>query len=181
MPPILLIGIALALDAFGVSLGVGCGKRLTLSEKALIVISFSFFQFFFALAGALLGGFIDTNLFSITGYISGGIIFLLGVLLFREGYKNEEECIYRKLDFWTYIILGISVSIDALGIGFSVLYDLDLLLISSKSIIIGIVTMILTISSFLIVNYIKQFGLVEKYADYIGGTILIIFGLKMLI
>ncbi len=181
MPPIFLIGIALALDAFGVSLGIGCGKKLKISEKAAIVISFSFFQFLFALVGALLGGFIDTNLFSITGYISGSIIFLLGLLLFREGYKNKEECIYRELSLWTYIILGMSVSIDALGVGFSVLYDLNLLLLSSRSIIIGIITMGLTVVSFLIVNYIKQFALVEKYADYIGGTILIIFGLKMLI
>jgi putative Mn2+ efflux pump MntP len=178
---ILVISLALALDAFGVSLGLGCGSELKKKEKLGIVFSFGFFQFFFAFLGAVVGNYIDANFFTITGYMSGIVILFLGILLFREGYKKEEECIYTNLTFWTYVVLGISVSIDALGVGFSILYNFGLKLISGQAIIIGIITAGLTILSFIVVRYIKRFAIVEKYADYIGGTILIIFGLKMIL
>ncbi|MFO7819248.1 MAG: manganese efflux pump [Halanaerobacter sp.] len=178
---ILLIAVALALDAFGVALGVGCGTDLKAKEKFGIIFSFAFFQFFFALLGAGLGNYINKNIFNITGYISGLVIFLIGLLLIREGYKDDEVCIYCNLKLWTYIVLGISVSIDALGVGFSVLYNLNLSTIFSGTLIIGLVTSILTLLAFVLTNYIKNFMIVEKYADYIGGIVLILFALKMII
>ncbi|MBM7556452.1 manganese efflux pump [Halanaerobacter jeridensis] len=178
---IIFIALALALDAFAVALGVGCGTQMKLREKSGIVISFAFFQFLFALLGAGLGNYIDKNIFNITGYISGTMILLIGMLLLWEGYKDDEACMYANLEFWTYIVLGISVSIDALGVGFSALYNFDLSLIFGNTLIIGLITAILTGTSFIVVKYIKNFLIVEKYADYIGGVVLIIFGLKMII
>lgn len=181
MTNIIFIAVALALDAFGVALGIACGTELKRGEKVGIIISFAFFQFLFAFLGAGLGSYIDSNLFNITGYISGMIILIIGFLLLWEGYKEDEACIYVNLELWTYIVLGVSVSIDALGVGFSVLYPLNLLLTFSNTLVIGIIAAVLTIFSFVLVNYIKNFIIVEKYADYIGGLVLVLFGLKMII
>lgn len=176
MISVIPIAIALALDAFGVALGIGCGSQIKSQEKLGLIFSFGLFQFLFSLLGAIVGNYIDSHFFSISGYVSGLIILLLGLFLIKEGYQQEETYIYHNLTFMTYIILGVSVSIDALGVGFSVLYNLNLVTIISKTIVIGVVTSLLTFSSLVIANYIKNFSLVEKYADYLGGIILVVLG-----
>jgi putative Mn2+ efflux pump MntP len=178
---IFIFGLALSFDAFGVALGIGCGKRLNLKETASIIFSFAFFQYLFAFLGGIVGNLINSNLFNISGFFSGAVIILLGILLLKEGYENDEDCVYYDLDFWKYIVLGISVSIDALGVGFSVLFKYPISTLIINSIIIGIITLVVTLFSLKIVKFIRNFTLVEKYSAYMGGLILIIFGLKMLL
>lgn len=159
-------------------MAIGCGTITNLKEKFMVIFSFGFFQFFFALLGGLAGNYIDQNFFTISNYFSGTVIFLLGIFLIREGYKNGEECIYRKLSFWTVVVLGVSVSIDALGAGFSMLFSLDYYLILQDALIIGLIASIITTAAFKIVNYIKHIALVEKYADFVGGVILLLIGIN---
>lgn len=159
-------------------MAIGCGTYTNFKDKTKLIFSFGFFQFLFALLGGAVGSYINHNFFNISNYLSGTIIFLLGILLIKEGYKNNEECIYRKLNFWTIIILGVSVSIDALGVGFSLLFKSDYYLIFKNSIIIGIIASIITAAAFKAVEYIKHISLVEKYADYIGGIILLLIGIN---
>src|SRR6056297_697980 len=176
---IILIAVALALDASGVSMGVACGTKLNMKNRISLILSFGFFQFLLALSGALLGNFINTRIIRISDIASGVIIFIIGIILFREGFKREEECIYRRLTFWTVAILGISVSIDALGIGFSIMHKEMFLNMLNKSLIIGIVAAIFTMFSLYIIRYLKKIILIEKYSDFIAGIILIIFGINM--
>lgn len=177
---ILLVAFALGLDAAGVTLAIGCGKATNLIEKYKVIFSFGLFQFLFALIGGLAGNYIDHNFFTISNYFSGTVIFILGILLIREGYKNEEECIYRNLNFWTIVVLSVSVSLDALGAGFSLLFDFEQLIIFQDSLLIGLAASVMTVFSFIIVNYIKHIALVEKYANYIAGIILLIMGFNSL-
>ena len=176
---ILLVALALALDAAGVTMAIGCGTKTNLIERLKVIFSFGFFQFFFALSGGLVGNYIDKNLFTISNYFSGIIIFLLGLFLIREGYKNGEECIYRQLNFWTVVVLGVSVSIDALGAGFSLLFDLNYIRILKDALIIGVIASLVTAAAFKIIHYIKHIAVVEKYADYVGGFILLLIGINI--
>jgi len=178
---IILIAVALALDASGVSMGVACGTKLNMKNRISLVLSFGFFQFLLALSGALLGNFINTRIIIISDIASGVIIFIIGIILFREGFKREEECIYRRLTFWTVAILGISVSIDALGVGFSIMHKEMFLNMLNKSLIIGIVAAIFTMFSLYIIRYLKKIIIIEKYSDFIAGIILIIFGINMIL
>ena len=178
---IILIAVALALDASGVSMGVACGTKLNMKNRISLILSFGFFQFLLALSGALLGNFINTRIIRISDIASGVIIFIIGIILFREGFKREEECIYRRLTFWTVAILGISVSIDALGVGFSIMHKEMFLNMLNKSLIIGIVAAIFTMFSLYIIRYLKKIILIEKYSDFIAGITLIIFGINMIL
>jgi len=178
---IILIGVALALDASGVSMGVACGTKLNMKNRISLVLSFGFFQFLLALSGALLGNFINTRIIRISDIASGVIIFIIGIILFREGFKREEECIYRRLTFWTVAILGISVSIDALGVGFSIMHKEMFLNMLNKSLIIGIIAAVFTMFSLYIIRYLKKIIIIEKYSDFIAGIILIIFGINMIL
>ncbi|MGM0414814.1 MAG: manganese efflux pump MntP family protein [Bacillota bacterium] len=177
---IIILGTALSLDAFGVALGLGCGTKLNIKEESSIILSFGFFQFLFALTGALIGNFINTNIIQISATFSGLIILILGIYLINEGRQIEEECIYYNLNLVKYIALGIGVSIDALGVGFSTLYNQQVNILIFNSVIIGLITATLTFLSFKTVNYIRNFKIVEKYSDYIGGIILVLFGLTMI-
>ena len=178
---IILIAVALALDASGVSMGVACGTKLNMKNRISLVLSFGFFQFLLALSGALLGNFINTRIIRISDIASGVIIFIIGIILFREGFKREEECIYRRLTFWTVAILGISVSIDALGVGFSIMHKEMFLNMLNKSLIIGIIAAVFTMFSLYIIRYLKKIIIIEKYSDFIAGIILIIFGINMIL
>ena len=178
---IILIAVALALDASGVSMGVACGTKLNMKNRISLILSFGFFQFLLDLSGKLLGNFINTRIIRISDIASGVIIFIIGIILFREGFKREEECIYRKLTFWTVAILGISVSIDALGVGFSIMHKEIFLNMLYKSLIIGIIAAIFTMFSLYIIRYLKKIIIIEKYSDFIAGIILIIFGINMIL
>ncbi|MFO7815840.1 MAG: manganese efflux pump [Halanaerobiales bacterium] len=178
---IFLIAVALSLDASGVSMGIACGTKLNTRNSFSLIISFGFFQFLLALLGGLLGDFINTQIIKISDVMSGFIILAIGIILFREGFKKEEECIYRRLDILSVILLGISVSIDALGVGFSVLHQEFFFNMLYKSIIIGLVASLFTYISLVIIRYLKNIIILEKYADFIAGIILIIFGFNMIL
>lgn len=178
---IILVAVALALDASGMSMGIACGTRLNFKNRMFLIFSFGFFQFLLALSGALLGNYINTKIIKITDITSGIIILLIGIILFKDGFKKEEECIYRRLTFWTVIILSISVSIDALGIGFSVMHKEILFNMINKSLVIGFIASLFTFLSLNIIRYLEKIIIIEKYSDFIAGVILIIFGINMIL
>ncbi|KAJ50879.1 putative Mn2+ efflux pump MntP [Clostridium tetanomorphum] len=174
-----LIAIALSLDAFGVALCVGLNRLATLKYKILCAISFGFFQFLFSIIGAYSGFLFNTYIVSVPKIIGGIVIVLVGILMIKEGLENKEECAIVKPLMW--IILGISVSIDAMVVGFTALNNIASLNIMLKdTIFIGFITLIISIFAFTIAKYLNRIEVVGKYADYIGGVILVIFGLKMI-
>lgn len=175
-----VIAVALGLDAFGVALSLGLDKRITKRLAILFVLSFGFFQFLFVLIGGLAGNLFNTYIFCIPNIVGGTIILLVGILMLKEGLSNEEKI--PKLHFMLVLLLGICVSIDALVVGFSsfnIFYLKEILL--KNSIIVGIITSSLTAFSFLLSKHIRKVNFVKEYAELLGGTILILFGLKMII
>lgn len=174
-----LIAFALSLDAFGVALSVGLSPQVRRRGKILFAVSFGFFQFLFSIIGAYAGAMFNSYIMKVPGVIGGLVTALVGILMVKEGFSEKKECILAKTKM--YFILGISVSIDALVIGFTVLNNINSsYLIISYTIYIGIVTLILSLTGFFISRYLKKINLVCKYADYLGGIVLIIFGIKMM-
>lgn len=176
---ILLIGIALAMDASAIALSIGINSSVKRNNKLLFALSFGFFQFLFTFIGALSGMLFEIYITSIPTIIGGVIIAIVGVMMIKEGMEEKDECILLKTKM--YFILGISVSIDALVVGFTAFNKMiNISELFRASIIIGIVTLVLSISAFFASRYAQKVNLISKYADYIGGIILIVFGLKMI-
>ncbi|MEW8956301.1 manganese efflux pump [Clostridium sp.] len=175
---LMLIAIALSLDAFGVALSIGLNCEVKTSSKILFILSFGFFQFFLSFLGAYIG-YIFTSFAAVPNIIGGMIISIIGVMMIKEGFENKEECILLKKRM--YLILGVSVSIDALVVGFITLNTIkDIGPLLSSTLIIGVTTLILTSFAFILSKYLNKIQFISKYADFIGGGILIIFGLKMM-
>jgi putative Mn2+ efflux pump MntP len=175
---ILSIAFALSLDAFGVALSIGLNKGLGYRKKILFCISFGFFQFLFALIGALIGIIFNRFITSVPNLIGGMIVGAVGVMMIVEGFNKKEENILFNPKM--YIVLGVSVSIDAMVVGFTALNSLNFYQLMINCLIIGIVSLIMTGIAFIISRYLRKIKLVSRYAEYIGGIILIIFGLKMI-
>lgn len=174
-----IIAFALSLDAFGTALSIGLDKNVKFKHKILFSLSFGFFQFFLSLIGAYLGFYFNTYIISIPKIIGGIIIILVGLVMIIEGFDKNKESIF--IDSKMYFILGISVSIDAMVIGFTALNNIESnIIILNSTLFIGIVTFIISAIAFFISKLLKKIEIVSRYADYIGGIILILFGANMI-
>ncbi|WP_139905392.1 manganese efflux pump [Clostridium thermarum] len=174
-----LIALALSLDAFGVALSIGLNPGVKLKNKFIFCLSFGFFQFLFSFVGSYAGIYFTNNIKALPHLFGGIIILIVGVLMVKEGFEEKQECLLFTGKM--YIILGASVSIDALVVGFTMFGSMvsfqNTLL---YTVIIGLVTFVISVTAFIISRYLNKISLVARYADYIGGIILIIFGLRMI-
>ncbi len=175
---VILIGIILAMDAFGVTLSIGLNSILTYKNKMKFILSFAFFQFLFTYIGGAAGYLFDVYIVSISSLAGGIILLLIGILMILDGLKSEKNDMLERNS--TCVILGISVSIDALVVGFTTLHNLNsALLLALDSLMIGLITLVICLSGLFLCKYIRKINFISKYADFLAGIILILFGLKM--
>lgn len=176
---LLMISLALSLDAFGVAISVGLDDEVRLKNKLLFSVSFGFFQFLFALIGAYSGILFNTYIAAVPKVIGGMLISIVGVLMVKEGLNSKKEDIL--LNAKMYFVLGVSVSIDAMVIGFTAFNGVESnILRLNYTMLIGGVTFIISAVGFIIAKYLRRIEVVSMYADYLGGIILIFFGIKMM-
>ena len=177
---IFLIGIGLAMDAAAVSLA----KGMSLSKEHLLQYAFKL-AFFFGLFQAimpLIGYFAGTQFASyiqqVDHWIAFVLLVLIGINMLKESNEQKEEdvCII-SIPYKAILLLAIATSIDALAIGVSFAFlNVN---IYYAILIIGITTFLI---SFACVCLGKQVGSVfQKYAERLGGSILILLGIKILI
>lgn len=182
---VLLIPIALALDAFGVSFSLGFSNKYKFKQLIFFCLSFGFFQFLFSFVGGIFGDLVNSYILAIPKVFGGVIILIVGILMLKEAFsksneEENEEISKKKLFNNLYITLGISVSIDALIVGFTAYNSYSLGIIFLNTILVGVVTLIICLFAILLSTYLKKVSLISKYADFLGGVILILFGVRMI-
>lgn len=175
---VMWIAIAVSLDASGVALCIGLNEKATTKNKVFFSISFGFFQFLLSFLGGFSGKLFSENIASVPSIIGGMIISVVGVMMIKEGMENEAYS--PLLNIKMYFLLGISVSIDAMVVGFATLCGTDVTKLLMYTLIIGLVALVMCTIAFIISKHLSKIKLISKYADYIGGIILILFGLKMM-
>lgn len=180
---ILLIPIALSLDAFGVSLSLGFSNKYKFKQLMLFCLSFGFFQFLFSFIGGMFGEVVNSYILTIPKFFGGIVILFVGIMMLKNAFLKEDNDDEEKSNkFFTnlYITLGISVSIDALVVGFTAYNSYNINLIILNTLLVGLVTLIFCIIAVLLSSYLRNINFIGKYADFLGGIILILFGLKMI-
>ena len=175
---IFYIAFALAMDAFGVSLVIGLNNSLNLFKKLLYCFSFGFFQFLLAFLGAEFGSIFCAYIVAIPNLAGGVVLFLVGLMMIKQGNEDRNQLLLveRKM----YYILGISVSIDAMIVGFSTLNKENFAYVFLSSWIIGIITFVLCVFAIKIAKFLHKIKFVDRYANYFAGIILILLGIKMI-
>ncbi|MBW6408628.1 manganese efflux pump MntP [Clostridium weizhouense] len=175
----ILIGTALAMDALGVTLGIGVNPLLKKINKIKFILSFTIFQFLFTYIGGILGYLFDTYVATISSIAGGIIMGIIGLLMIIDGLKNEDSILLIKNS--TCIILGISVSIDALVIGFTNFHHLGTnTLLFLYALLMGLIAMFICTIGFWACRYIKRIRFINRYANFLGGIFLILFGAKII-
>ena len=175
---IALIGIALAMDAFAVSICKGLAmSKMSYKKTIIIALFFGVFQALMPLLGYFLGNAFASSIAAIDHWIAFILLGLIGINMIKEALDDEIECVDDTLRIGDLIMLSIATSIDALAVGITFAF-FKVSILSAIS-IIGIITFILCVIGVKIGNV---FG--EKYkskAEIIGGIILILIGFKILI
>ena len=177
---ILFIGVGLAMDACAVSLakGMGLDKDKVKKYALILALAFGFFQALMPAIGYFAGSHFADYIQSIDHWIAFILLSLIGINMICEGKEEkEDEVKIHSIPFKDILLLAIATSIDALAVGVSFAFLKVNLFLAITT--IGITTFIL---SFVCVLFGKKLGsLFEKYAEYLGGIILILLGIKILI
>lgn len=179
---ILLTGVALAMDAFAVSICKGI-KMPKLRKLHIVIIALFFggFQMLMPLIGWLLGSQFVQYISKFDHWIAFALLAFIGVKMAIESFKHEEEECCKcdsKLDLKELVVLAIATSIDALAVGITFALYPDINILPSIS-IIGIVTFVICAGGVVIGH---KFGAKFKSkAELLGGIVLVIIGLKLLI
>ena len=178
-----LLGIGLAMDAFAVSVCKGLGMRKLNKKQTLIIgLYFGGFQALMPLIGWLLGSQFQKYITRIDHWIAFILLGFIGGKMMIEAIRewNEEETvdvIDAPLDHKNMLVLAVATSIDALAVGITFAF-LNTPIIEAIT-VIGITTMIISILGVVVGNF---FGSRYKSkAEFIGGLILVLLGLKILL
>lgn len=175
---IFLIGIGLAMDAFAVSICKGLSmKKLDWKKAIIIALYFGGFQALMPVIGYFLGTTFESFVVQVDHWIAFLLLGFIGGNMIKESFDDELEKCNDNVDFKTMFVLAIATSIDALAVGITfALLDVNIILSVA---IIGIITFILSMFGVKIGN---KFG--NKYqnkAEFVGGLVLILLGIKILL
>lgn len=185
---IILLGAALAMDAFAVSVTKGLECRARYKEVFIIGLFFGGFQALMPYIGWLLGSRFLVLIEAYDHWVAFLILAAIGGKSLYEAIKSnpdEEEAPVRNdancslsLNYSELLLLAVATSIDALAVGitFAVMPEIN---VYSSIAIIGIVTFIISCCG---VGLGKYFG--TKYrrkASIAGGLILLAIGSRILL
>ena len=185
---ILLTGVALAMDAFAVSICKGIQMpRLKKRRLCVIALFFGGFQMLMPLIGWLLGSQFVQYIEKFDHWIAFGLLAFIGVKMAIEAFKGDESCgcECEKLNIKELFLLAIATSIDALAVGLAFSLYPDVNIVVSIS-IIGAVTFVICAVGVLIGHLCIKLGgkmgeKFKKIANLLGGIVLVIIGIKLLV
>jgi len=187
---ILMLGVALATDAFSVTISnTFAFDDHRFSRLMRMPLFFGLFQFAMPLAGYFVGGIAAELIEKYAGIVSLVILGFIGSNMLYSGYKalkedaseeDEEEAQQEAqqgattLSYGKLVFQAVATAIDAFAVGVSFrAHSVDILFASA---LFGIITAILcTIALFIG----KKLGsLLGDRAEMVGGVVLILIGLK---
>lgn len=168
---VLLVAGSLALDVFAVCVGVGM-RGSTTGAKVRIGAAFATAEVTMTLIGTGIGVVAGRFLGDVAGYLGFAALVGIGTYMIVETVRDTG----KPLDLshgWGLFVASLSISIDSLGIGFSILYIGAPLVISLIAIAFASVvstTLGLTLGRLLGVR-------AERSAGIWAGVVLIVTGL----
>lgn len=154
---ILLLGVALAIDAGVVSFAFGLlnqelGSHHKIQRGLLAASAFGFFQFLMLWLGGFVGYFFTFSSFG--NYFQLGVIsifLILGVKCIQESFSLEQRNVSWGIG--SILILSVATSIDALvsGVSLATLPDAHLAAME-----VGVITFIICLGFYVLAQYFKN-------------------------
>ena len=179
MIEVIILAIALSMDAFAVSIGLGATKQHSkVAPLGLIVaLYFGLFQGVMPIIGYLGGKGILSWAESYTPWIAFVLLLLIGAKMIFDSFSEGIEEDISKITHRILLTLAIATSIDAMAAGFSLTLMRINPLIACFT--IGVITFIF---SWLGVLVGTKGGIwLESKAEFLGGITLIFMAIKMIL
>ena len=179
-PTLLVIAVALSMDAFAASLSCGCSMDKFIHSHCLLTsVLFGMFQAVMPLIGWFGVSFLQADwIESLNHWIAFILLGFIGIKMIWESFHPDGEC--RDPDDVFHIknllILAVATSIDALAVGISFSF-LNYPILSAAA-VIGLTTFVLSYAGVRTGHKLSHiFG---ERMETVGGAVLILIGLRIL-
>jgi putative Mn2+ efflux pump MntP len=180
---LMLLAVGVSMDAFAVSICKGLAmKRAGLKEGLTCGIWFGGFQALMPLIGFFLGTLFASAIQAIDHWVAFVLLGFIGANMLKEALEKDCGCCGDEKDadlsVKTMFVMAVATSIDALAVGISLAMAGNVNIVTAV-ILIGLFTCGMSTLGVKIGNVFgSRF---EKKAQFAGGAILILLGVKILL
>ena len=164
------IAISLSMDAFSLALVYGT-KKISLKKKIILSITVGIFHFIMPLLGAITSSKLFLKYLEFSDYLIGIIFIILSIEMLRD---KEEITIIKLKNIWSIIFFATTVSIDSFSVGLAL--SLREETIFKAFLIFSITSCLFTMLGLKLGHKLSTY--LAKKANFLGGIILLIIGLK---
>jgi putative Mn2+ efflux pump MntP len=178
---VLLIAIALAMDAFTVAVASGVVlKKVGIRQTFRLSWHFGLFQAVMPIIGWSIGSGLFHHIEKVDHWVAFSLLAVIGTRMILGALKSEAEKIKANdpTKGGTMIMLSFATSIDALAVGLSI--SMLQIAIWRPALVIGIVALTFTAIGLHLGCIVGANFKLDKYAEIIGGLVLIGIGLRIL-
>lgn len=176
----MVLAIGLSMDAFAVSICKGLSmKKADLKSSLICGGWFGSFQALMPAIGFFLGRMFAQAIESFDHWVAFALLGYIGVNMLRDAFSKEDCCQENSADLSlkTMFVMAVATSVDAMAAGISLAMDSAPLVLNV--VCIGVVTFLMSAAGVKIGNVFgSRF---EKKAQFLGGVILVLLGLKILL
>lgn len=178
----LVIAVALAMDAFAVSVVAGVSlKRVSRRQTLRLAWHFGLFQGLMPLIGWWAGLLARGAIEAWDHWVAFGLLAFIGTRMLIGGLRADEEKLRDRLDptrGWPLVVLSLATSIDALAVGLS----LAMLRVSAwgPALVIGLVAAAFTGLGLHLGACFGRRLRITGYSEVLGGLLLLLVGLRVL-
>ena len=173
---VVFVAASLGLDVFAVSVGVGM-RGMTTAQKVRIGLAFTTAEVSMTVIGVGIGNVAGRLIGDVAGYLGFAALVAVGSYMVIETLRESEAGGFDLSQGWGLLLGALSISLDSLGIGFSINYIGVPLAVSL--ICIGVVAASSTTLGLTIGRALGSKA--ESGAALWGGIILIVTGLAFAI
>ncbi|MDP2561693.1 manganese efflux pump MntP family protein [Psychrobium sp. 1_MG-2023] len=175
---LILLALAVSMDAFAVSIGLGARKvtkPLSLAAKAAIY--FGLFQGAMPVIGYFSGQGVLDWIKGYTHWVAFALLLIIGLKMIYESFDAGVEQSLSNISHRVLLVLAIATSIDAMAAGFVLhLIPVDPMLAC------GLIAVVTGLFSYLgVIIGTKTGDKLESKAELLGGIVLVLIGFKMLL
>ncbi len=178
---IIAVAVALAMDAFAVSVAVGVTlRRVSGRQTFRLAWHFGLFQALMPVLGWAAGLTIQEFIAAFDHWIAFGLLLFIGGRMVVGAIRKNKEQVQdaEPTKGWSLVMLSVATSIDALAVGLS----LAMLRVSVwfPALVIGLIAGAFTAGGIHLGGYVGRRLSISRYAALIGGIVLLTIGGRIL-
>jgi putative Mn2+ efflux pump MntP len=176
MLTILVMAVALGMDAFSLGIGIGL-KGVRLRDVVNLSTIIAVFHVLMPLAGMITGQYVSGLLGGIATSVAGALLLLLGAHMVYSSLRGESVDSIDHRTVWGMLVFAFSVSIDSFSVGVSLgMFSAHVLF---TVLMFGLFGGMMSVFGLMLGR--KASRSLGGYGEALGGVILFAFGLLFLV